>query len=143
MSLQRRKLGAEGERRAADYFESQGYRILERNLRIAGVEIDLVVAKPRLLVFVEVKTRSNQRHGMPEESVDAAKQARIVRGAMAWLHEKGKRHRHSRLRFDVIAWQTSRADYSNSIEHENETSKTHDTHTWKLRHWEAAFTADD
>jgi putative endonuclease len=72
-------------------------------------------------VFVEVKTRSNVRHGTPEEAVDARKQARIVRGAGAWLRAHPRRVR--RVRFDVIACE-ARA-----------------TGQWQLRHWPGAFEA--
>ncbi len=96
----RRALGAFGEARAAEYLESEGYRILARNVRAGGVELDLVASLGPLVVFVEVKTRRSDRYGRPEEAVDARKQARLRRGAMAWMREHRQR---GRLRFDVIA----------------------------------------
>ena len=53
----RRALGAEGEARAAAHLERLGFRLLERNARADGVELDLVAARGGLVVFVEVKTR--------------------------------------------------------------------------------------
>jgi putative endonuclease len=97
----RRSLGAEGERLAAEHLAAAGYRIAARNVRSAGVEIDLIARRGRTIAFVEVKTRRGRQHGAPEEAVDARKQARLVRGAAAWLREHGGRT--ARARFDVIA----------------------------------------
>jgi putative endonuclease len=94
-------LATEGEQLAAEHLARAGYRIVARNVRAGGVEIDLVAARGRLVVFVEVKARSGRGFGAPEEAVDARKRARLVRGARAWLHAHGPRH--ARARFDVIA----------------------------------------
>ena len=121
MQQRRARLGALGEARAAAYLEALGYRVLERNARAAGVELDLIVQRGTTLVFVEVKTRSNVRYGTPEEAVDARKQARIARGAGAWLRAHPLRVR--RVRFDVVACEVSATDQ------------------WQLRHWPGAFEA--
>jgi putative endonuclease len=97
----RRSLALEGERLAAEHLERAGYRIVARNVRAGGVELDVVAARPGLVVFVEVKTRRARGFGAPEEAVDAAKCARLVRGARAWLREHGARG--VRVRFDVVA----------------------------------------
>jgi putative endonuclease len=114
-------LGAEGEERAARYLAQRGWRILARNARAAGVEIDLVATRGGVLAFVEVKTRRGRRHGAPEEAVDARKRSRLVRGAGAWLHEQRARAR--RVRFDVIVYEAQSDG------------------TWTLRHFENAFDA--
>ena len=51
------ELGAEGETRAARHLVRRGYRIVARNVRAGGVELDLVVRRGRIIVFVEVKAR--------------------------------------------------------------------------------------
>lgn len=117
----RAHLGAEGERRAAEHLQRAGYRIVGRNVRAAGVEIDLVAARGRLRVFVEVKTRSGRRQGLPEEAVDARKRARLVRGASAWLRDHPAPG--TRARFDVIALEIGPRG------------------TFELRHLEGAFDA--
>jgi putative endonuclease len=119
----RRALGREGEDRAAALLCERGYRILARNARAGGVEIDLVAARGGLVAFVEVKTRRARTHGAPELAVDARKQARLVRGATAWLRLQPRRPR--RVRFDVI-----------SVEAAGDGS-------WRLRHLEGAFDASD
>jgi putative endonuclease len=96
----RRALGVEGEVHAACYLAGRGYRIVDRNVRAGGVELDLVASRPGLIVFVEVKTRRSRCRGAPEEAVDARKRARLVRGAAAWLARHGTRR--CRVRFDVI-----------------------------------------
>ncbi len=102
MNDQRRRLGEEGERLAAEYLEREGFRILARGARAGGVEIDLIARRGRLLVFAEVKTRQSRRFGAPEEAVNHQKQARLVRGARAWLSAQDAPRRAGRLRFDVI-----------------------------------------
>ena len=124
----RRALGAEGEARAARYLADRGYRIVDRNVRAGGVELDLVVRRGRTIVFVEVKARRTRRFGMPEEAVDAAKQQRLVRGARAWLRENPTRS--ARVRFDVVACDVERAGASGQP-------------VWHIRHLEAAFDAGD
>jgi len=93
-------LGAAGEARAARHLIERGFRILARNLRSGGVEIDVIAARGGLVVFAEVKTRRSHRAGLPEEAVDARKQRRLVAGAAAWLREHPGVAQ--RIRFDVI-----------------------------------------
>jgi putative endonuclease len=119
----RRALGAEGEARAAAFLAARGYRIVARNARAGRVEIDLVAARGRTLVFVEVKTRRSRAAGLPEEAVDFRKRARLVHGASAWLAEHGMHF--ARVRFDVVAceWDARSG--------------------WSLRHLEGAFEASE
>ncbi|HEY8531777.1 MAG TPA: YraN family protein [Limnochorda sp.] len=100
----RRGLGAWGEALAACYLEGLGYRLLARNLRHRLGELDLVALDGDTLVFVEVRTRATVAAGAPEESVDAAKQARLRRLASAFLAREPV-FRLSPARIDVIAIQ--------------------------------------
>jgi putative endonuclease len=77
--------GAAAERRAALHYRLRGYRLLARNARAGGNELDLVVRRGRRLVFVEVKAKSHAGFGDPVEMVDARKQRRLARAAEAWL----------------------------------------------------------
>ena len=63
-----RALGAQGEAWAAAHLVRRGYRIVARNVRAGGVEIDLVAARPGLIVFVEVKTRRSRALGAVAQS---------------------------------------------------------------------------
>lgn len=81
-------LGQRGEELAALHLRYRGYRILRRNFRAPkGGEVDLVCRDKRHgeLVFVEVKTRSNEDFGRPLDAVDEKKRRLIIRGAMHWL----------------------------------------------------------
>jgi putative endonuclease len=120
MTDPRRALGAAGEAQAAAHLARRGYRILDRNVRAGGVEIDLVAVHRGTLVFVEVKTRRSRRQGDPALAVDARKQARLVRGALAWIGDHHPRTR--RIRFDVIGCEP-------------------DASGWRITHWEGAFDA--
>ncbi|MGD9895778.1 MAG: YraN family protein [Candidatus Methylacidiphilaceae bacterium] len=99
-SRKKRDFGRWGEREAARLLRSKGYRILLRNVRIGGGEIDLVCRHGSVLVFVEVKTRSSTDHGEPAEAVDAGKRARLVRAAYAYLDELGRDD--VAYRFDIV-----------------------------------------
>jgi putative endonuclease len=63
----------------------RGFRILARNVRAGGVELDLIVRRGRQLVFCEVKLKRGPRFGDPLEAVDGHKRERLRRGAEAWL----------------------------------------------------------
>ena len=95
-------VGALGEQTAAEYLVKQGYRILERNFRSRGGEVD-IVAKDRqgCIAFVEVKTRRSLAYGLPQLAVTGRKQHQISKGALSWL-SKNRLHGCS-ARFDVIA----------------------------------------
>jgi putative endonuclease len=77
--------GRTAERRVAWHYRLRGYRILARNVRAGGVELDLIVRRGRRLVFCEVKLKEGPRFGDPLEAVDEWKQERLRRGAQAWL----------------------------------------------------------
>lgn len=100
MRTDRLRLGAAGERAAEDYLRRQRYAILERNYRCPVGEVDLVALDGNAVVFVEVKTRSQEGFGSPFDAVDRRKQRRIIRAAQHFV----LRHRlESRvLRFDVV-----------------------------------------
>ena len=96
------RAGEAAERRAAWHYRLRGYRIMGRNVRAGGNELDLVVRRGRRLVFCEVKQKSGDGYGDPLEMVDAEKQRRLRRAASAWL----ARHPESGgldVAFEVIA----------------------------------------
>jgi putative endonuclease len=77
--------GRAGERRVAWRYRLRGYRVLARNVRAGGVELDLIVRRGRRLVFCEVKLKQGPRYGDPLEAIDRRKRLRLRRGAQAWL----------------------------------------------------------
>ena len=64
-----RTIGNYGEELACQYLKKQGYKILERNYRIRGGEVDIVARDQDYLVFVEVKARYFHEYGLPSESI--------------------------------------------------------------------------
>jgi putative endonuclease len=94
-------LGRRGERAAEKYLRRIGYRIVARNFRAAGAEIDIVAMDGETIVFVEVKTRQSLAAGAPEEAVDLRKQTRMRRAAEAFA----RRYRADDydMRFDIVA----------------------------------------
>lgn len=94
-------LGKRGEEAAADYLRREGYEILHRNYRFGRAEIDLIARKGGTIVFVEVKARSSDRYGEPEEAVNREKIRRIRRVASAYLAQR--RIGECDCRFDVVA----------------------------------------
>ncbi len=94
-------LGGFGERQAADWYLSHGYRVLDQNWRDGRRgELDLVAANDDVVVFCEVKTRSGSRQGGGSEAVTPAKQRQVRQLATAWLacHDGN----WPRVRFDVV-----------------------------------------
>ncbi len=94
-------LGARGEDIAAAFLKGQKYAIVERNYRCKAGEVDIVAREGKILVFVEVKTRSNASYGPPQLAVTQFKQRQISKAALTWLAQK-KLH-DVNARFDVIA----------------------------------------
>lgn len=96
------ELGRAGEDRAARHLEERGWRILARNWRAPGGELDIVAASDDRLVVVEVKTRRTVAFGHPFEAVDARKRARLWRLALAWVADNRAQVQGRMLRIDVI-----------------------------------------
>lgn len=100
--MNKRKTGQEQEVKAACFLKTQRYQILERNYRCKKGEIDLIAREGQYLVFVEVKYRSTNESGLPEEAVDLRKQRQISRVPAWYLTEKGL-DIYTPCRFDVVA----------------------------------------
>jgi putative endonuclease len=101
MSNHKQVYGQWGEEMAVKFLTDNGYSVLTRNLRSAHGEIDIIVHKDGLLVFVEVKTRRSHTYGYPEDAVTTRKQAFMLSAAEEYLlaHPDG----NESWQFDVIA----------------------------------------
>ena len=71
--MEKRQVGALGEKIALSLLRSKGYKILKKNFHTRFGEIDIVAQDKETLVFVEVKTRHGRAFGLPEESVGKRK----------------------------------------------------------------------
>ena len=103
----RKKTGNQGEDYATRHLGRRGWDILDRNLRIGGVEIDILARDGDTHVLVEVRTRHGATHGDGAESITPAKAQRLRRAAMAYFQTLGT---YCDLRIDVIAVDLSPPD---------------------------------
>ena len=94
------ELGTKGEQIAGDYLMSKGYDIIRTNYRYKHAEIDLIAKLNGLLIFVEVKTRTNLNFGYPEDFVDDKKANKVMEGAEQYTYENNW---DGDIRFDVVA----------------------------------------
>lgn len=70
-----------GEDLACEYLNKKGYKILERNFRKGYGEIDIICEKNKILVFVEVKTRTSDKFGAPLEAITYYKLKSLIKTA--------------------------------------------------------------
>jgi len=92
--------GKKGEALAVDYLKEKGYQLLETNWRFSKAEIDIIMMDDEVLVFIEVKTRSYDYYGKPEESVTEKKQHLLADAAKVYMT---KINHEWEIRFDVVA----------------------------------------
>jgi putative endonuclease len=97
---QREGAGRRAETAAALWLQLKGYRILERRVRTPVGEIDLVAARGKMLVFVEVKSRATL--AAAQEAVTPETRRRIAEAARLWV-SRHRRMQDWRWRFDIVA----------------------------------------
>jgi putative endonuclease len=107
-----RRLGIEGEEAAVRFLKKKGYKIVSRNFRSPVGEMDIIAEEGDTLVFVEVKTRTDDSFGHPFEAVTRTKREKLRKVALSYL-------KHSRQeaasRFDVLSIERDGDSYR--IEH--------------------------
>ncbi|MGQ0794245.1 MAG: YraN family protein [Deltaproteobacteria bacterium] len=96
----KKSLGQRGEDLAALALMREGYRIIERNFRTRQGEIDIVAEDGGEVCFVEVKARSTDEFGTPEEAVTARKQQKLAAAALCYI---ARRAITAPSRFDVVS----------------------------------------
>lgn len=96
------ELGQIGEELATERLRADGLQIIEQRWKDHSYEIDIIAFDPTTeeIVFVEVKTRSSDRWGVPEEAIDNRKIMRTVRAADHYIRS---RHINYEARFDIFA----------------------------------------
>ncbi len=93
-------LGKEGERIAKEFLKKKGYSILQENYRTPFGEIDIIAREKDVLVFVEVKTRTDLTFGSPFEAVNQRKKDKIKKVALSYMKRLKK---ECPARFDVLS----------------------------------------
>jgi putative endonuclease len=92
--------GKKGEALAKSYLESKGYEILDENWCFRKAEVDIIAYKHKTIIFIEVKARSGNFFGEPEDFVNEKKQILFSKAAEEYVYimsHKGE------IRFDIIA----------------------------------------
>jgi len=92
--------GTKGEAIARKHLEDKGYTILEVNWRYRRAEVDLIILQDTTLVFAEVKTRTGNSYGEPEDFVTYAKQGLMEYAAEEYIY---KTNHNDEIRFDIIS----------------------------------------
>ena len=94
------ELGREGERIAKAHLENTGYEILDENWVHGKLEVDLIAYKNKVIIFAEVKTRTGNRFGEPEDFVDKRKQKLLAEAADEYIYLM---NHQGEVRFDIIS----------------------------------------
>lgn len=108
------KLGELGERAARGYIERMGFTILDTNFRCPYGEVDVVALEGDCLVFLEVRTRSGNALGSPEESITPTKERRLIATAETYLQSRSDLP--SDWRIDLVAVDVDRRGRITRIE---------------------------
>ncbi len=96
------EVGRRGEELARALLKKRGYKVLETNVRGHFGEIDIVAVKDKCHVFVEVRTRTGDAFGTPEESIDRRKRHKLVTCALDYIANHEALH-DACWRIDVVA----------------------------------------
>jgi len=96
----RKDTGNKGENIAANYLLQHGYIIVNKNWRYKHLEVDIIASKKNKLHFIEVKTRTSERFGKPEESIGRDKMKNLKNAAEEYLYQHPE---WKYIQFDVVA----------------------------------------
>lgn len=94
------ELGRKGEQLAKTHLESLGYEIMDENWTHGKAEVDLIAYKDRMIIFAEVKSRTGNGFGEPEDFVDSRKQKLLAQAADEYIYLM---NHQGEVRFDIIA----------------------------------------
>jgi putative endonuclease len=92
--------GRQGEELAAEWLLAQGFVIMHRNWKHSYFELDVVASKDNILHFIEVKTRTTDTYGHPEEGVTAKKLERLMNAGEEFLH---KHPDWKRIQYNILS----------------------------------------
>ena len=93
-------MGRAGEKKASEFLKKEGFKILETNFKTHVGEIDIIAKDAQTIVFIEVKTRTDDDFGSPSEAVTRKKQEKYFKVATEYLVKEKKTD--SECRFDVV-----------------------------------------
>ena len=94
------EIGKQGEELAVNWLMEKGWQILERNWRFSYAEIDIIAIYENKLHFIEVKTRTSVKYGLPEDSVTPAKFRHVKKAASVYIR---KFPQIKWIQFDIVS----------------------------------------
>ncbi|MFH1662740.1 MAG: YraN family protein [Chloroflexota bacterium] len=100
--MKRIDTGKRGEELARDFLIKRGFRILDANYRCTEGEIDIISQYKDCLVFTEVRTKTSQQFGSPEESITYTKKRRLITTAQHYLQNHGNQLPLCRIDFIAV-----------------------------------------
>jgi len=106
------ELGKKGEQLAVEFLQKNGYKILDRNWRYKKAEVDIIAQKNDILAVVEVKTRSSNYFGNPQDFVNQKKIQLLVEAINEYVISKDL---DVEVRFDIVAILSNKNSFE--IEH--------------------------
>ena len=106
------ELGEKGEQLAVEFLQKNNFKILERNWRFKKAEVDIIALKNDILAVIEVKTRSSNYFGNPQDFVNQKKIQLLVEAINEYVISKGL---DVEVRFDIIAILKNKHNFN--IEH--------------------------
>ena len=112
MAKNTKQVGDEGEERAVLFFKEKHHQVLVQNYRYKRSEIDIISQKDNTIHFVEVKFRSNNKYGYPEDFVDNKKLDQIALAAENYVEELNWQ---GLIQFDIIAITKSRIAFFEDV----------------------------
>ncbi|MCF6334159.1 MAG: YraN family protein [Spirochaetales bacterium] len=108
------ELGQKGEKIAADFLEEKGFQIIKQNYMIGHSDIDILAKNNEFLVFVEVRTKSGQESGMPEDTLTNKKLRRMKNTAELYI---AFNHYEGIARLDAVCIILDGSDKVRHLEH--------------------------
>jgi putative endonuclease len=113
-------VGRRGEQLACEYLEKQGYEVLAKNVRTPYGEIDLITSlsedkQETSIIFIEVKTRTTQSFGNPEDAISLRKKGHILASIEYFLQEHPELDKDWRI--DVISIYLNKISENIEIKH--------------------------
>ena len=95
-----KKIGSLGEMLVITYLENMNYEILDKNYKTKFGEIDIIAKDKKEYVFIEVKTRTSSKYGMPSEAIDFNKEKHIKKSSQVYVYLNNLENKY--IRYDVI-----------------------------------------
>ena len=97
-----KSIGQKGEDIACKFLKKEKYKVIEKNFTCKQGEIDLIAQdRDGTLCFVEVKARSSNDYGLPEEAVTYRKQLKLLAAANVYIEKN--QIKSQAMRFDIAS----------------------------------------